>query len=166
MRITKSYLSSIITVIISRKLERIIQENNDMTFDDIDIVDSILEIVDSVFEDQLIQKFLSTDVNLFSWEMETNSKHGLVSYIESLSTDKIYSDIIGINNISKDDYIIWDKVLNEPVEDLDIVYHYSTIIEMINDMELSLRDNEEIRCVASLPLKWRYKINRAIQNSK
>ena len=166
MRITESYLSNIIMVSVSRTWERIIQENNSIPFDDIESVDSIIEIVDNIMRDQLIQKFLSTDVYSFSWEKETGTNDGLIGYIQSLVITKINSDILELNNISKDDYIIWDKVLNEPVDDLDTVYHHTTIVEMINDMELSLQDDEEFKCVASLPLKWQYKINMAIQNSK
>ena len=166
MRITESYLSNIIMVNVSRTWERIVQENNAIPFDEIESVDSIIEIVDNIMRDQLIQKFLSTDVYSFSWEKETGTNDGLIGYIQSLVITKINSDILELNNISKDDYIIWDKVLNEPVDDLDTVYHHTTIVEMINDMELSLQDDEEFKCVASLPLKWQYKINMAIQNSK
>jgi hypothetical protein len=113
--------------------------------------------------DQLIQKFLSIGSHCFSWEKETGTNDGLIGYIESLATTKINYNILELNNISKDDYIIWDKVLNEPVDDLGIVYHHTTIVEMINDCELSLQDDEVIRRVASLPLKWQYKINMAIQ---
>ena len=166
MRITESYLSNIIMVNVSRTWERIVQENNAIPFDEIESVDSIIEIVDNIMRDQLIQKFLSTDVYSFSWEKETGTNDGLIGYIQSLVITKINSDILELNNISKDDYIIWDKGLNEPVDDLDTVYHHTTIVEMINDMELSLQDDEEFKCVASLPLKWQYKINMAIQNSK
>ena len=166
MRITESYLSNIIMVNVSRTWERIVQENNAIPFDEIESVDSIIEIVDNIMRDQLIQKFLSTDVDYFSWEKETGTNDGLIGYIQSLAITKINSDILELNNISKDDYIIWDKVLNEPVDDLDIVYHHTTIVEMINDCELSLQDDEEFKCVASLPLKWQYKINMAIQNIK
>ena len=129
-------------------------------------VDSIIEIVDNIMRDNVIQKFLSTDVDYFSWEKETGTNDGLIGYIQSLAITKINSDILELNNISKDDYIIWNKSINEPVDDLDIVYHHTTIVEMINDCELSLQDDEEIICVAELPLKWQYKINSAIQNIK
>ena len=71
-----------------------------------------------------------------------------------------------LNNISKEDYIIWDNEKNEPLEDLDIVYHYTSIIELSNDNNFGLKGNEEIRCVAELPLSWRLKYNKAIQDNK
>jgi len=71
-----------------------------------------------------------------------------------------------LNNISKEDYIIWDNEKNEPLEDLDIVYHYTSIVELINDDNFGLKGNEEIRCVAELPLKWQKKINQAIEDCK
>ena len=166
MRITESYLSNIIMVSVSRTWERIVQENNAIPFDEIESVDFIIEIVDNIMRDNVIQRFLSTDVDYFSWEKETGTNDGLIGYIQSLAITKINSDILELNNISKDDYIIWNKSLNEPVDDLDTVYHHTTIVEMLNNYELSLQDDEEFICVASLPLKWQYKINSAIENTK
>ena len=71
-----------------------------------------------------------------------------------------------LNNISKEDYIIWDNEKNEPLEDLDIVYHYTSIVELFNDDNFGLKGNEEIRCVAELPLKWQKRINQAIEDCK
>lgn len=71
-----------------------------------------------------------------------------------------------LNNISKEDYIIWDNEKNEPLEDLDIVYHYTSIVELFNGDNFGLKWNEEIRCVAELPLKWQKKINQAIEDCK
>lgn len=71
-----------------------------------------------------------------------------------------------LNNISKEDYIIWDNEKNEPLEDLDNVYHYTSIIELFNDDNFGLKGNEEIRCVAELPLKWQKRINQAIEDCK
>ena len=71
-----------------------------------------------------------------------------------------------LNNISKEDYIIWDNDKNEPLEDLDIVYHYTSIVELFNDDNFGLKSNEEIKCVAELPLKWQRKINQAIEDCK
>ena len=69
-------------------------------------------------------------------------------------------------NISREDFVIWNYKTKELVEDADIVYHYTTIIEMINGFDLSLQDDEEIKCVAELPLKWQKEINEAIENTK
>jgi hypothetical protein len=70
-----------------------------------------------------------------------------------------------LNNISKEDYIIWDNEKNEPSERLDIIYHYTSLVELLND-GLQFGVNEEIRCVAELPLKWQINYNKAIENCK
>ena len=84
-----------------------------------------------------------------------------------LKTNKLRKkEEVILNNISKEDYIIWDNEKNEPLEDLDIVYHYTSIVELFNDDNFGLKGNEEIRCVAELPLKWQKKINQAIEDCK
>jgi hypothetical protein len=71
-----------------------------------------------------------------------------------------------LNNISKEDYIIWDNEKNEPLEEWDSVYHYTSIVDLFNDNDFALKGNEEIRRVAELPLKWQKKINQAIEDCK
>lgn len=84
-----------------------------------------------------------------------------------LKTNKLRKkEEVILNNISKEDYIIWDNEKNEPLEDLDIVYHYTSIVELFNDDNFGLKGNEEIRCVAELPLKWQKRINQAIEDCK
>jgi hypothetical protein len=84
-----------------------------------------------------------------------------------LKTNKLRKkEEVILNNISKEDYIIWDNEKNEPLEDLDTVYHYTSIVELFNDDNFGLKGNEEIRCVAELPLKWQKKINQAIEDCK
>lgn len=70
-----------------------------------------------------------------------------------------------MKNISKEDYIIWDNVLNKPCESLDIVYHYTSLVELIND-NFKLGKTESFVCVAELPLEWQKKINDAIEITK
>ena len=36
------------------------------------------------------------------------------------------------------DYVIVDKKTQEPVESLDVVYHYSTIVDLVNSGECPL----------------------------
>ena len=168
MRISKEYLFNIILVHVSRTWERIRlkQEFQEMPYDNIESVDKIVDIAQNILNDKVIQKFYETIyVNEWDWGKET-SEGCSDAYIERLATELIYSDILEINNISKEDYIIWDTIKGEPVDDLDVVYHHSTIIEMLNNFELSLQEGEELRCVAELPLKWQYKINIAIQKTK
>ena len=83
-----------------------------------------------------------------------------------LKTNKLRKkEEVILNNISKEDYIIWDKVMNKPLEHLDIIYHHTSIVELYND-GFKLGVNEEIRCVAELPLKWQKRINQAIEDCK
>ena len=83
-----------------------------------------------------------------------------------LKTNKLRNkEEVILNNISKEDYIIWDKVMNKPLEHLDIIYHHTSIVELYND-GFKLGVNEEIRCVAELPLKWQKRINQAIEDCK
>lgn len=70
-----------------------------------------------------------------------------------------------LDYISREDYIIWDKVMNKPLEQLDIIYHHTSIVELYND-GFKLGVNEEFRCVAELPLRWQKRINQAIEDCK
>ena len=70
-----------------------------------------------------------------------------------------------MKNISREDFIIWNNKTNAPLEDLDTVYHYTTLVELIND-KFMLGDDKEFRCVAELPLSWQRKINEAIEGAK
>ena len=167
MKINEEYLFSIVLVHTSRTWERIRleQDNQEMPYDNIESVDKIIEIAEDIMSDSIIEKFLFTDIDEWDWSKETEEGCS-DSYIEKLATELIYSDILEINNISKEDYIIWDKINNRPLEGFDIVYHHSTLMEMINNFELSLQEGEEFRCVAELPLKWQIRINKAIQDCK
>ena len=70
-----------------------------------------------------------------------------------------------LNYISREDYIIWDNVMNKPLEQLDILYHHTSIVELYND-GFKLGVNEEFKCVAELPLRWQKRINQAIEDCK
>lgn len=168
MQISEEYLFNIILVHVSRTWERIRleQEFQEMPYDNIESVDKIIDIAQDILNDKVIQKFYETiDDDKWDWDEET-SEGCSDAYIERLATELIYSDVLEINNISREDYIIWNTIKEEPVDDLDTVYHHSTIIEMLNNFEISLQEGEEFKCVAELPLKWQYKINIAIQNTK
>jgi hypothetical protein len=71
-----------------------------------------------------------------------------------------------MKNISREDYVIWNIEDDIPVEDLDIVYHYTSIIELINDGGLKLQKNEELISVAELSLTWQGLISDAIEKTK
>jgi hypothetical protein len=70
-----------------------------------------------------------------------------------------------MRNISTSDFILWDSVKNIPVENLDIVYHFTTIFDLIND-GFKLKPNEQFICVASLPIRWQLEISKAIEKTK
>ena len=83
-----------------------------------------------------------------------------------LKTNKLRKkEEVILNNISKEDYIIWDNVMNKPLEQLDIIYHHTSIVELYND-GFKLGVNEEFKCVAELPLRWQKKINQTIEDCK
>ena len=68
-------------------------------------------------------------------------------------------------NLSKEDYVIWDSKTNSPKEALDTVYHYTSIMELIND-GFKLNDGEEFVCVKALPIKWQMLYNAELQKYK
>jgi hypothetical protein len=70
-----------------------------------------------------------------------------------------------MKNISKEDFIIWDSINQWTVESLDIVYHFTTVIDLIND-GFKLRQGHIWICVASLPLQIQEKISQAIEKTK
>lgn len=71
-------------------------------------------------------------------------------------------------NISNEDYVLIDTKTNKPIENYDIVYHYTTIIDMINNWFLlsNIGKNIEIMKVASLSVSEQVKYNDAIQKTK
>ena len=165
MKINEQYFFNIVLVHVSRTWERIRleQEWAEMPYDNIESVDKIIEIADEIMSDSIIEKFLTSDLNNWDWGIETEEGCS-DSYIEKLATELIYSDILEItNNISEENYIIWDIIKDEPVDDM--LYHHSTLIKMINNFELSLQEGEEIKCVSELPLKWKLKYNKIIHYS-
>jgi hypothetical protein len=61
-----------------------------------------------------------------------------------------------MQNISKEDYVIVDKTTNKTIETYDIVYHYTSIIELFNN-GFKLDPNEEIVSVAELSIEEQIK---------
>jgi hypothetical protein len=70
-----------------------------------------------------------------------------------------------MKNISKEDYVIVDKKTNKTIESYDVVYHYTSIIELVNN-GFKLNPNEEIVCVASLSIEEQIKHSEAIEKYK
>tara|TARA_Y100001938_G_C7981676_1_gene374720 strand:- start:302 stop:550 length:249 start_codon:yes stop_codon:yes gene_type:complete len=50
--------------------------------------------------------------------------------------------------LGSEDYVILYK--GEPSEPLDVIYHFTSIIEMVNDRGLSLAEGEEVVCMTEL----------------
>jgi len=68
-------------------------------------------------------------------------------------------------NISREDYVLWDTKNNCPLEDLDIVYHYTSLIEFLND-GMKIKEGEQFWCITSIPLRWRILYNAEIERNK
>jgi hypothetical protein len=71
-----------------------------------------------------------------------------------------------MKNISKEDFILWDTINNKPLENHDIVYHYTTLVEIINTDGFKLSEGQELRCVAELSIGWQTIISEAIEETK
>ena len=69
-------------------------------------------------------------------------------------------------NISRQDFIIWDTINNKPAEDYDTIYHYTTIVEMINTGGINILKGQEIVCLAELRPLWQKIISKAIEQNK
>jgi hypothetical protein len=117
---------------------------------------------------EIVNELISLGYVADCTDTDDDSEFNVQDVIERiLKSSKLRKKVeVILNNISKEDYIIWDNEKNEPLEDLDIVYHYTSIVELFNDDNFELKGNEEIRCVAELPLNWQKKINQAIEDCK
>jgi hypothetical protein len=72
---------------------------------------------------------------------------------------------IELPNILKEDYVAWDTKNNCPKESLDIVYHYTSLIELMND-GMQLEEDEEFVCIKSIPLRWQVLYDAEIERNK
>ena len=71
-----------------------------------------------------------------------------------------------MKNISKEDFILWDTVNDEPLENHDTVYHYTTLVEDYFNDGFKLSEGQELRCVAELSIGWQKIISKAIEETK
>lgn len=70
-------------------------------------------------------------------------------------------------NISKDDYILWNSLADEPFENYDVVYHYTSLAELFdNGTNDHLPPFVEVKMLIDLSLEWQEKISDAIQLTK
>ena len=70
-----------------------------------------------------------------------------------------------MKNISIEDYVSWDTINNTLFEHPEIVYHYTSVVEMVNN-GYAYREGLELRCVAELSLGWQRIISEAIELTK
>lgn len=61
----------------------------------------------------------------------------------------------------REDYIIWNTITERPKEKLDIVYHYTSVVELVNN-GFKLGENEIFVCFTDLPIIWQGRIAEAI----
>jgi hypothetical protein len=72
-----------------------------------------------------------------------------------------------MNNISTQDYILWNTKQGCPAESLDTVYHHTTLVDLINDgFTFPFKEYEQFINVALLPISWQELISDAIEKTK
>lgn len=161
MKLTAEYLRANVIVHVARVWERlkVSQEDN------IESVETIVSIADDIMRNPIVNKYLGTDVEEWDWFSETGYHFSDV-FFEELAMEKIYQENnIALEYISKEDYIFWDHKADEPLEDLSTVYHYTSIIELLNS-DFNLGYDETVIRLIDLPFMWQIKINNAIKNGK
>jgi len=55
-----------------------------------------------------------------------------------------------MDNLYNSDYVIVDKKTQKPIESFNVVYHYSTIVELVNSGECPLHEGEEFLSMTQL----------------
>ena len=61
------------------------------------------------------------------------------------------------------DYILFDVVQNKPIENLDTIYHYTSVIEAVNN-GLKLEKNEMFISLTELPIELQNKIIETLKH--
>jgi hypothetical protein len=72
---------------------------------------------------------------------------------------------IELPNILREDFVAWDTKNNCPKESLDIVYHYTSLIQLMND-GMQLEEDEEFVCIKNIPLRWQVLYDAEIERNK
>ena len=67
-------------------------------------------------------------------------------------------------NISSKDYVLWDLLTDKPLEQLDVVYHYTSLKEVFRMG--SLPPYVKVIKLTELNQDWQIKISNAIQLTK
>lgn len=84
----KKFVKQIILIHTARTWERIRmeQEHEEMPLDNIESAEEIIEIADTIFDDEVIQKFIKCkDYDNWDWQKETKEFDFSDSYIEHLA---------------------------------------------------------------------------------
>ena len=71
-----------------------------------------------------------------------------------------------MKNISREDFILWDTINSKPIEDYDTIYHYTSLVDIINTDGFKLSEGQELICVEELSLGWKKIISEAIEENK
>ena len=70
-----------------------------------------------------------------------------------------------MKNISREDYVLWNYKTKKLIEDVDTVYHFTTVVELLND-GFQVHKDEEFIAVHALPISLQKIISEAIENTK
>lgn len=167
MKLNRDILRANVIVHVARTWERIRldQDNQEMPLDNIASVDAIVEIADYIMYNKTVKLLLDTDIKEWDWFTATGH-HCSDSFFEELAMQDIYKvNGMSLKYISQEDYIFWNNKTDKPLEDLDSVYHYTSIVDLLND-DFHLAYEESIVRLTDLPFAWQIKINRAIKKIK
>lgn len=167
MKLHRDFLRANVIVHVARTWERIrvLQDNQEMPLDNIASVDAIVEIADGIMCNETVKLLLDTDIEKWDWH-STTGHHCSDSFFEELAMQDIYKvNNITLKYISQEDYILWNDRTDEPLEDLDTVYHYTSVIDLMNQ-DFNLGYHEFVIRLTDLPFAWQIKINNAIKKLK
>lgn len=165
MKLSKDFLRSNVIVHVARSWERLrlYSDNKDFSSDNIESVNEIVEIAERIMENKIVLKLLESDT--WDWFKETGNHFSDV-FFEELAIEEIYKqNDIELKYISEEYYIFWDNKKDEPLEGLVDTYHYTSIIDLVNQ-DLHLGIDESIIQLTDLPFAWQIKINNAIKKLK
>jgi len=65
----------------------------------------------------------------------------------------------------REDYVLWNYKTKKLIEDVDTVYHFTTVVELLND-GFQVHKDEEFIAVHALPISLQKIISEAIENTK
>jgi hypothetical protein len=66
------------------------------------------------------------------------------------------AEVLSEKRLSKEDYVLWDTVNDKPKERLDLIYHYTSVIELANEATSNF-SGEEFKRMTDLSEEWQNK---------